>query len=146
MDDEALTQVKPKSGTWSDLVMLAGLHPGLAPPIENATNDELKALVGLGKLPMCSDADNRTDHWLDERGLQSFPVVYSMRYKKKLHPIKELACVTRYDLIIIAEAEAELQVSHCTACLAASCSVRQRRRRPVRVRVKIMELMIIRTG
>eukprot|EP01047_Picozoa_sp_COSAG01_P079650 COSAG01_NODE_15190_length_1363_cov_1.573576_1_plen_26_part_10 len=26
MNDEALTQVKPKSGTWSDLVMLAGLH------------------------------------------------------------------------------------------------------------------------
>ena len=32
----------------------------------------------------------------------------SMRHKRKLIPIKPLGCVTRYDLNLIAEADAEL--------------------------------------
>jgi hypothetical protein len=113
--------VGPKGGAWHDVVSLAGLLPGTAEPTGHLTDAELAASLGLGDLPSCnldSDGSHRQNATGADRksedspgvpaGLQRFDRARSMRHQRSLLPIRPLTCVTRYDLELIAEAEAEL--------------------------------------
>lgn len=111
--------IGPKGGAWRDVVRLAGLVPGTATPTAGMSDEQLKVFVGLAALPMCEldspdwnnpENEKRTASTVraEAPDMQRFDRVTSMRHKRKLIPIKPLGCVTRYDLNLIAEADAEL--------------------------------------
>ena len=106
--------VGPKGGAWNDVLDLVGLQPGSAPRASSYTTAELQEMTGLSELPLCKEeavgepGQEGYEAPQCAEGMQLFPRVYSMRYKRKLFPIKPLTCVTRYDLELIVEHDAEL--------------------------------------